>query len=247
VFIALEIVQREMVSVSEYKFVPVRVSSVLDILPHELRIAIISLLAHEGAYEGSKLEKVPIPAQFLRYAVIPGSNFANTTKEEVKELRADEKFLTTGWLYGRKPIEYAPEKLADATFFFECDDKLSTDCLVHAVNYALRFPFFVLREQVVRLAALRTKLNPSKIAQKKCNAGVPVSAFTNFAVVNGNSLSLSLLETFSVQKFQGSNTLKAFILGKMLDTCEFSELIVVGQAMGAEVPFSHSCSFVAVN
>jgi hypothetical protein len=81
IFIALEVVQREVAATSEYKFVPVRVASVIDIVPRELRIAIISLLAHEGAYEGSKLEKVPIPAQFLRYAVIPGSDLANSTKE----------------------------------------------------------------------------------------------------------------------------------------------------------------------
>jgi hypothetical protein len=82
----------------------------------------------------------------VRYAAIPGSNLAAATKEEVAEMCADETALTTGWLYGRKPIGYAPEKLFDAVFFFEGEDKLGTDCLVHAVNYALRFPFFVQRE-----------------------------------------------------------------------------------------------------
>jgi hypothetical protein len=106
---------------------------------------------------------------------------------------------TTGWLYGRKPIEYAPEKLAGAVFFFENEDKLSTDCLVHAVNYALRFPFFVSREQVVRLVALRSKKSTSLATKKKVDAGVPVSAFTDFAVVDGCSLSLSLVKTLKVE------------------------------------------------
>ena len=46
---------------------------------------------------------------------------------------------------------------------------------------------------------------------------------------------------------QGSNTLKAFVLDKVLGTCEFSELVIVGHAMGVEIPYSHSCSFVAIN
>jgi hypothetical protein len=92
------------------------------------------------------LDKVVIPSRYLRYAAIPGSDLGTATKEEVAEMRTDEISLTTGWLYGRKPIEYAPEKLSDAVFFFEGEKQLNTDCLVHAINYALRFPFFVQRE-----------------------------------------------------------------------------------------------------
>ena len=188
-----------------------------------------------------------MPSRYLRYAAIPGSDLSNATKEDVDEMRANVKALTTGWLYGRKPIEYAPEKLSGAVFFFEGENKLNTDCLVHAVNYALRFPFFVQREQVMRLGALRIKINSSIIFKKKCDAGVAISAFTDFAVVAGNSLSLRYLKTFDVQNGDGSNTLKAFILSKMLDDREFSELIIIGKAMGIELPFSHSCSFVAID
>jgi hypothetical protein len=122
--------------------VPLRVSSVLDVLPYEARVAIISNLAEESSFVGAGIGYL-LPAKYLRYNAIPGSDLGTATKKEVAEMRTDEAVLTTGWLYGRKPIEYTPEKLANAVFFFEGEDKLNTDCLVHAVNYALRFPFFV--------------------------------------------------------------------------------------------------------
>ena len=50
-----------------------------------------------------------------------------------------------------------------------------------------------------------------------------------------------------MQNGDGSNTLKAFILSKMLNDLEFSELIIIGKAMGIKLPFSHSCSFVAID
>ena len=146
IYIAMEKKPAELIVKSQYSFVPMRVSSVVDLLPYAARVAVVSLIAHEGSFEGSKLGNVTIPSQYLRYAAIPGSNLATATKEEVAEMRAEETALTTGWLYGRKPVEYAPEKLSDAVFFFEGGDKLNTDCLVHTVNYALRFPFFVQRE-----------------------------------------------------------------------------------------------------
>jgi hypothetical protein len=87
-----------------------------------------------------------------------GADLVDATEEDLERMRGNN-MTTKGWLYGRKTwrLEYAPEKLADAIFFFENESALNTDCLVHAVNYALRYPFFVSREQVVRLMALRGK------------------------------------------------------------------------------------------
>ena len=84
-----------------------------------------------------------------------------------------------GWLYGRKTwrLEYALEKLTEATFFFENESALNTDCLVHAVNYALRYPFFVSREQVVRLMALRGKMSLESVTNKKSLSGVSPTIF----------------------------------------------------------------------
>jgi hypothetical protein len=134
------------VSTSLHHVLPLRVFSVIDLLPYAARVAIISTLTKEadGVDGGGIVYK--LPSRYLRYNAIPGSDFANQSKEEVDEMRANEACLTTGWLYGRKPLEYAPEKLFGAGVFFEPESQLNTDCLVHAVNYALRFPFFVQRE-----------------------------------------------------------------------------------------------------
>ena len=72
-----------------------------------------------------------------------------------------------GWLYGRKTwrLEYAPEKLAEATFFFENESALNTD------------PFFVSREQVVRLMALRGKMSLESVTNKKSLSGVSPTIF----------------------------------------------------------------------
>ena len=53
--IALEQKPAETVLKSKWWFVPVRISSVVDLLPYEVRVAFMSLLAHEGSFEDSKL------------------------------------------------------------------------------------------------------------------------------------------------------------------------------------------------
>jgi hypothetical protein len=67
-------------------------------------------------------------------------------------------------------------------------------------------------------------------------------------VVDGKSLSLELVVTFD--KFgrgEGSNTLEAFVKEKMLgEEPLFEELIIVGHALGVEVAYSHSSTFVAL-
>jgi hypothetical protein len=118
---------------------------------------VISLLAYEAEFIGTGIE-FKLPAGYLRYNVRPGADFSAATKEQVEQAQTDPK-ATTGWLYGRKSLEYVPEKLIDAKFFFEYEGELNTDCLIHAVNYALRYPFFVQREQVIRLMQKRLAKN----------------------------------------------------------------------------------------
>jgi len=185
-----------------FKFcaVPIRVSSVLDILNYDTRVALMSFICHHcNQYDFG--ERFKIPGKYARYNVLAGADLADATMEEVEAMRSDRDASTTGWLYGRRThrLEYAPEKVAGATFFFDCDKTLSTDCLVHAVNYALRFPFFVAREQVVRLMALRLKRSLEVAGSKKSEGGVPPSAFIDFCVLDGRSLSLVLVKSFKVE------------------------------------------------
>ena len=55
-----------------------------------------------------------------------------------------------GFLYSEKKyqvIEYKPEKLfSDSHFFSPSNDIYAMDCLIHAVNYALRYPYFTTRD-----------------------------------------------------------------------------------------------------
>jgi len=50
VSIALEQKPAETVLKSKWWFVPVRISSVVDLLPYELRVAFVSLLVHEASF-----------------------------------------------------------------------------------------------------------------------------------------------------------------------------------------------------
>jgi len=95
--------------------------------------------------------------------------------------------------------------------------------------------------------ALRSKKNMDIVMGKKAERGVSPSIFKDFCIQDGKSLSLRLLETFKVEDGQGSNYIKAFITGMMLETCKHSELIVVGAAQGAVVAYSHARTFVAID
>ena len=112
-----------------YKLVPMRVSSVIDILPYEARVAIMSHVAHEVALEKNQLADIRLPSKYARYNVMVDADLANATEADLQEMRKDEA-TTRGWLYGRLTwrLEYAPEKLASATFFFENKRTLNTDC-----------------------------------------------------------------------------------------------------------------------
>jgi hypothetical protein len=106
----------------KFSAVPIRVSSVLDILNYDTRVALMSYICH-FCNENELGENFKIPGKYARYNVLAGADLADATKEEVESMRTDRDACTTGWLYGRRThrLEYAPEKLAGATFFFDCD------------------------------------------------------------------------------------------------------------------------------
>jgi hypothetical protein len=75
--------------------------------------------------------------------------------EELKHEEAD-KFVT-GYYYskGYHNQVFRPEQVGTNRSFLHFsvphNERLFNDCLVHAVNFALRHPWFACREQVVRL------------------------------------------------------------------------------------------------
>jgi len=71
-----------------YKLVPMRVSSVVDILPYEARVAIMSHVAHEVALEKNQLADVRLPSKYARYNVMAGADLADVSEEKLVEMRA---------------------------------------------------------------------------------------------------------------------------------------------------------------
>ena len=70
----------------------------------------------------------------------------------------------------------------------------ANDCLVHAVNFALRYPWFTDREQVVRLMQLRCKEKRITVALDKSRLGVSVEAMKRFFLFGSSAYSLRLVQ-----------------------------------------------------
>ena len=70
-----------------------------------------------------------------------------------------EQDWTSGWLYTDKTLQIIHTDSAilfisrnENLFFFPKDISVSlNDCIVHAINFCLRFPWFTQREQAYRL------------------------------------------------------------------------------------------------
>ena len=94
--------------------------------------------------------------------------------DEVKALIQPQEW-TSGWLYSNSKNQkilsdaeslFAPRNLNE--FFFPQGINLNlNDCIVHAVNFCLRTPWFVSREQAFRLIKKNNHRTDSHIAATK--------------------------------------------------------------------------------
>ena len=113
------------------------------------------------------------------------------------------------------------------------------------MNFALRCPFFIQREQVIRLIQARGKITKSEAETQKKVGGVSACNFKNFAVVDGKVLSLKHVGNFE-QDFpqDAANAMMDFVNSKMLGPfSQYNELIVVCRGRYTS-PFSHACTFL---
>jgi len=143
-----------------------------------------------------------IPGRFMRYNTLPGADNTNMTLEDLQASKADSEKFVKGLLYGKKFSKelYAPNHLLDRSTIFHFNQESTTnDCMVHAVNYALRYPWFVSREQVIRLMAARLKVSKENAAKKKIDGGVAANSFRDFCVINNEALSLELVKEFDTR------------------------------------------------
>jgi hypothetical protein len=100
-----------------------------------------------------------------------GADYKTSKEEELEELKEQEAAsFSTGFYYskGYHHQVFQPEKQPkDRSFLHYCllpKERLFNDCLVHAVNFALRYPWFTCREQVVRLMCKRMKKGDISLA-----------------------------------------------------------------------------------
>jgi len=103
-----------------------------------------------------RLRRLKIPAALKNRFVLVGADNSDRTKAEIEEAKRDLKPFISGslyWTYIAFALEYIPAKLlvSGRRFFMQPPERCTNDCLVHALNYALGCPWFVEREQVVRL------------------------------------------------------------------------------------------------
>ena len=150
--------------------------AVLDYLTYTQRIAIISYLCFKCKQKDITIH---LPDKYKRYNVLTGADEDQiVAAAQDPELRKTENFLNQ-WLYSKqyRKMEYKPEVLGTAVWFYESSKLFGNDCLVHAVNYALRHPFFVHQEQVVRLMQKKLKHTLKENQEKKVMGGVAASAF----------------------------------------------------------------------
>ncbi len=139
----------------------VRVSSIIDNLEDDEKVALFIYLRHRHEELGQKFD---IPQKFLRYACLVAADHRTTKEADLEELKKEEaeKFVS-GYYYtkGNHHQVFKPEQVrADRTFLHfkvPLQERLFNDCLVHAVNFALRHPCFTCREQVVRLMFKRMR------------------------------------------------------------------------------------------
>ena len=127
-------------------FVDLHVAAALNVFRAHHQIQIMSFITNKAKTLTSSL-KIPSRLSFLN--ALAGADPNQPESED------PTKYLK-GWLYSKKyrTLEYAPEKLTDVNrkhFFEHCQKVITNDCLVHAVNFALKYPWFVQREQVIRL------------------------------------------------------------------------------------------------
>ena len=115
------------------------------------------------------------------------------------------------------------------------------DCIVHAINFCLRIPWFVDREQAYRLIKRNYHKHESQIAATKAQAGYKVEDFDDFAVSGDESLYLEFLSQLSCSKdFQMVIVKKAH---QLIETHDHVLVLLFNQS-GDRGEWNHSLAFI---
>jgi hypothetical protein len=125
-----------------------QVASCFPGMSDKVKELFVSYLVDRASAERVDLK---IPADMSKFYKLFGAAPGNMTAEDRDELMEDHKPFSEGWLYNEKRLhqeKYDPSVLMnDKRIFFEGDKTaLTNDCLIHALNYAIRWPWFTSRE-----------------------------------------------------------------------------------------------------
>jgi hypothetical protein len=88
--------------------------------------------------------------------------------------------------------------------FYPSINLKTNDCLVHVINYALRYPLFTDREQVVRLVMKRLKSTLEDAQLAKAESGVSIDAFKDFFLHGHTVYSLAPLTRMHTFQDEGN-------------------------------------------
>ena len=188
----------------------------------------------------------------MRYYTRVGADNQSKTREQIEELKSDKAIVkaTTGHYYNKAYRNYVGKgedvKKCKAYLSTEHEfpwigcSKNSNDCLVHAVNFALRLPWFTCREQFVELMRKRCHETYETMVKDKSYYGVPIAAMQKFFLFHNCAYSLKLLKTI----VRGDSHIKHLreFLQKNLgpNMVQYKEFVIVGQAEGVAAPYSHA-------
>ena len=119
------------------------------------RDLVISYLTYRAPKDKVKLR---IPNDLSKHYKLVGADPSDMTPEELQTLKENTATFTEGNLYDHsdfRVVDQEPTFLNNprATFFEGNKTGYTNDCLVHALNFALKQPYFKSRDQVMRLIA----------------------------------------------------------------------------------------------
>jgi hypothetical protein len=120
---------------------------------------------------------------------------------------------------------------------------IAHDCLGHGVNFVVRGPLFVMREQLQKLADLRSKKGFKEVAEHKISGGYHLSIFRDFFVKDGLSYSINHGVTFSAMKQQNWRHLLEFLQHTMIASATYDQLLFTGTGH-IDYTYTHSGAFL---
>lgn len=90
------------------------------------------------------------------------------------------------------------------------------DCLVHAVNCALRFPWFRTRQQVLRLMKRRMKQKLIDVEATKVEQGVPFRVMRDFYLLKNGAKKRNISYSLKLKEAVTMGGIKLYLMDTLI-------------------------------